>query len=64
MNKLTMDKPDVCWRCRTTKIVREQFMDDPDNRYGVEGQCDRCERWFTNLWSMSRKSVLDKLASI
>ncbi len=57
-------KPDLCGRCKRTKPVQKLYMDDPDNAYGVMGACDRCGSWRQDLWSMVRKSVLDKLASL
>ena len=57
-------KPDLCSRCKNVKKVKAAYMNDPDNGYGVQGPCDRCERWGLNLWSMVRKTVLDRLAEV
>ena len=57
-------KPDLCSRCKNVKAVKEVYKLDPDNAYGVQGKCDRCSKWFTDLWSMIEKSVLDKLADL
>lgn len=64
MNTELGHKPDLCGRCKNTKAVKRVYADDPDNRYGVQGPCDRCGRWLFNLWSMVKKGVLDRLAGI
>jgi len=57
-------KPDLCSRCKSTKAVKENYKLDPDNGYGVQGKCDRCEGWFSDLWSMVKKSALDRMADV
>lgn len=57
-------KPDLCSRCKNVKVVKKVYMDDPDNGYKVQGRCDRCTAWFFDLWSMVRKSALDRLADV
>lgn len=57
-------KPDLCGRCKRTKPVKKLYKDDPDNRYGVEGKCDRCGSWHGALWSMVLKSALDRMAEV
>jgi hypothetical protein len=67
MAKYTMpdlDKPDVCSRCSNLKSVKKLYTLDPDNRYRVQGKCDRCGSWGFDLWSLVRKPVLDRLAEV
>jgi len=63
MNKLTSKECCLCNRCRSIKAVREVYsVDRPAWR--VQGFCDRCGKGSLDLWPMTRKPVLDRLAEV
>jgi hypothetical protein len=63
MNKLTQKEVCLCTRCHNIKAVKAVYaVDKPAWR--IQGFCDRCGKGALNLWPMTKKPVLDRLAEV
>jgi hypothetical protein len=63
MNDLTSKEVCLCNRCHNIKAVKATYaVDKPAWR--IQGFCDRCGKGALNLWPMTRKLLLERLAEV
>ncbi len=64
MSELKRDL-DLCTRCKNLKSITKNYeFNEAEKMYAVRGMCDRCSGWSLDLWPMTLKDPLQRLAEL